>query len=105
MPRLCANIGFLFAEMPFLDRFEAAARAGFTAVEFASPYEYAATELRDRLRSNGLAQVLINLLRNAVEAALTTRTGRSRVQVGWQVDAGNVVIGIEDNGPGIASLS
>ena len=38
MPRLCANIGFLFPEMPFLDRFEAAARAGFTAVEFASPY-------------------------------------------------------------------
>ena len=35
MPRLCANIGFLFPEMPFLDRFEAAARAGFTAVEFA----------------------------------------------------------------------
>ena len=60
MPRLCANIGFLFAEKPFLDRFEAAARAGFTAVEFASPYEYAATELRDRLRANGLTQVLIN---------------------------------------------
>jgi len=60
MPRLCANLGFLFAEMPFLDRFDAAARAGFTAVEFASPYEYAATDLRDRLRANGLSLVLIN---------------------------------------------
>jgi hydroxypyruvate isomerase len=60
MPRLCANIGFLFPEMPFLDRFEAAARAGFTAVEFASPYEYPAAELRARLQANGLSLVLIN---------------------------------------------
>ena len=60
MPRLCANIGFLFVEMPFLDRFEAAARAGFTGVEFASPYEYPAAELRARLHANGLSLVLIN---------------------------------------------
>ena len=60
MPRLCANIGFLFPEMPFLDRFEAAARAGFTGVEFASPYEYPAAELRSRLQANGLSLVLIN---------------------------------------------
>src|SRR3954462_13496265 len=60
MPRLCANIGFLFPEMPFLDRFEAAARAGFAAVEFASPYEYPAAELRARLQANGLSLVLIN---------------------------------------------
>jgi two-component system, NtrC family, nitrogen regulation sensor histidine kinase NtrY len=52
-----------------------------------------------------IEQLLINLVRNAVEAALTCRTGRPRVQVGWQVDAGNVVIGIEDNGPGIANDS
>lgn len=52
-----------------------------------------------------MEQMLINLVRNAVEAALTTRTTRPRVQVGWQVDAGNVVIGIEDNGPGIANDS
>jgi hypothetical protein len=60
MPRLCANIGFLFPEMPFLDRFDAAARAGFTGVEFASPYEYPAAELRARLQANGLSLVLIN---------------------------------------------
>lgn len=52
-----------------------------------------------------MEQMLINLVRNAVEAALTARTGRPRVQVGWQVDAGNVIIGIEDNGPGIANDS
>ena len=46
MPRLAANLGFLFAEVPFLDRFDAAAQAGFTGVEFASPYEYPPAELR-----------------------------------------------------------
>src|SRR5258708_10678827 len=60
MPRFCANLGFLFHELPFLDRFEAAARAGFTGVEFASPYEYRAAELRTQLRSAGLSLVLIN---------------------------------------------
>ena len=60
MLRFCANIGFLFPDLPFLDRFAAAARAGFAGVEFASPYEYSAAELRTRLEDNGLAQVLIN---------------------------------------------
>jgi hydroxypyruvate isomerase len=60
MPRFCANLGFLFPEVPFLDRFEAAARAGFTGVEFASPYEHPAAELRARLNAGGLTQVLIN---------------------------------------------
>src|SRR5438067_1423107 len=60
MLRFCANLGFLFTELPFLDRFAAAARAGFTGVEYASPYEYAAAELTRRLADNGLDQVLIN---------------------------------------------
>jgi hydroxypyruvate isomerase len=60
MPRLCANLKWLFTELPFLDRFAAAARSGFDAVEYASPYEYAATDLKARLRDNGLRQVLIN---------------------------------------------
>jgi hydroxypyruvate isomerase len=60
MPRFSANLGFLFPDVPFLERFDAAARAGFTAVEFASPYEYPAAELRSRLNDAGLTQVLIN---------------------------------------------
>ena len=60
MPRFAANLGFLFPELPFLERFAAAAKAGFTAVEYASPYEYKAAELRLRLDDNGLTQVLIN---------------------------------------------
>src|SRR5215212_7461539 len=60
MLRFCANIGFLFPEVPFLERFEAAASAGFAGVEYASPYEYPAAELRSLLAANGLTQVLIN---------------------------------------------
>jgi hydroxypyruvate isomerase len=60
MPRLCANLGFLFGEVPLLDRFDAAAKAGFTGVEYGSPYEYPAAQLRSRLQDAGLTQVLIN---------------------------------------------
>jgi len=58
--RFCANLGFLFGEVPFLDRFDAAARAGFTGVEYASPYDHPAPDLRSRLKAAGLTQVLIN---------------------------------------------
>src|SRR5271168_269158 len=60
MIRFCANLKWLFTEYKFLDRFDAAARAGFTAVEYASPYEHASRELRSRLNAGGLKQVLIN---------------------------------------------
>jgi hydroxypyruvate isomerase len=60
MPRFSANLGFLFPELPFLDRFAAAAKAGFSAVEYAAPYEHEQSELRARLDDNGLQQVLIN---------------------------------------------
>jgi hydroxypyruvate isomerase len=60
MPRFGANIGFLFPDLPFLDRFAAAAKAGFAGVEYASPYEYSQSELRARLAADGLTQVLIN---------------------------------------------
>lgn len=57
---LCANLSMMFNEVPFLDRFEAAARAGFKGVEFLFPFEYEAAELRARLDANGLEQVLFN---------------------------------------------
>ena len=60
MPRFAANLSFMFNEVPFLDRFTEAARAGFKAVEYAFPYQYPAKELAARLRDNGLEQVLIN---------------------------------------------
>jgi hydroxypyruvate isomerase len=60
MPQFAANLHYLFSELPFLDRFEAAAVAGFKAVEFQVPYDYAAAELTARLRSNALQMVLFD---------------------------------------------
>lgn len=61
MPRFAANLSFLFPELPFLDRFEAAARAGFKAVEYLFPYEHPKAEIAARLKANGLTQALFNL--------------------------------------------
>ena len=61
MTKLAANLTMLFTEVPFLDRFEAAARAGFTAVEFLFPYPYEAGDLARRLAENQLRLVLHNL--------------------------------------------
>ena len=61
MPRFAANVTMLFTELPFLDRFEAAARAGFEGVECQFPYEHPAAEIADRLRRHGQRLVLHNL--------------------------------------------
>jgi 2-dehydrotetronate isomerase len=61
MPRFAANLSMMFNEVPFLDRFEAAAKAGFTAVEFLFPYDHPAKEVGARLHGNGLTQALFNL--------------------------------------------
>ncbi len=61
MPRFAANLTMLWNELDFLDRFEAAARAGFEAVEFLFPYPYPAAELRARLEKHKLQLVLHNL--------------------------------------------
>lgn len=61
MPRFAANLTMLFNEVPFLDRFERAAQAGFEAVEFLFPYAFDAGEIRQRLDNHGLKLVLHNL--------------------------------------------
>lgn len=61
MPRLAANLTMLFTEVPFLERFGRAARAGFRAVEFLFPYEHAAADIRRELDEHGLQLVLHNL--------------------------------------------
>ncbi|MGH8676989.1 MAG: hydroxypyruvate isomerase family protein [Burkholderiales bacterium] len=60
MPHFAANLHYLFTEAAFLERFQAAARAGFKAVEFQVPYDYAPAELRTRLQTNGLQMVLFD---------------------------------------------
>jgi hydroxypyruvate isomerase len=60
MPRFAANLTMMYTELGFLDRFRAAARDGFTAVEYLFPYEYPAPALAAQLREHGLRQVLFN---------------------------------------------
>lgn len=55
-----ANLKWLFTEVPFEQRFDAAAAAGFTGVEYPAPYDYPAADLRRRLTDAGLRQLLIN---------------------------------------------
>jgi hydroxypyruvate isomerase len=61
MPRFAANLTMLFNELPFLDRFQAAAEAGFHGVEYLFPYGYDKYELADRLKRWNLTQALHNL--------------------------------------------
>lgn len=60
MPRLAANITYLFTELPFLDRFAAAADHGFTGVEILVPYEHAPEDVAARLAAHDQECVLIN---------------------------------------------
>lgn len=61
MPKFAANLTMLFTELDFLDRFEAASRAGFTGVEYLFPYAYDKRVLAEKLQAHGLVQVLHNL--------------------------------------------
>lgn len=61
MPKFAANLTMLYNELGFLERFDAAAAAGFRAVEFLFPYAFPAAEIRARLERNRLALVLHNL--------------------------------------------
>ena len=61
MPRFAANLSMMFQDLAFLERFDAAARAGFKGVEYLFPYAYDRALLADRLAKNGLVQVLHNL--------------------------------------------
>lgn len=61
MPQFAANLSMLWNELPFLDRFAAAARAGFKAVEFLFPYDFTADEIAQRLKQHQLQLVLHNM--------------------------------------------
>jgi 2-dehydrotetronate isomerase len=61
VPRFAANLTTMFNEHPFLDRFDAAAAAGFEAVEFLFPYEATVEQVSARVERNGLKVSLFNL--------------------------------------------
>ena len=82
MPRLAANLGYLFTERPLIERFGAAAAAGFGAVELLFPYEVAASAVRAELARYRLTQLGINTpLGRDGQPGLAAVPGRERE---WQ---------------------
>jgi hydroxypyruvate isomerase len=67
MPRLAANLSMLFTEVGFLERFAAARKAGFRAVEYQYPYEFDAAEVAGAARDAGVEVVLHNAPRGDVQ--------------------------------------
>ncbi len=61
MPKFAANLTFFYNEHAFLDRFAAAARAGFSGVEYLFPYDFDKNRLAEQLHQHKLTQVLHNL--------------------------------------------
>jgi hydroxypyruvate isomerase len=92
MPKFAANLTMMFNEVEFLQRFDAAAEAGFTGVEYLFPYEYDKHQLAERLERRGLTQVLHNLPAGDWDAGdrgiacLSDRTGEFQDGVGKAID-------------------
>lgn len=61
MPKFSANLSMMFNEVGFIERFAAAAKAGFRAVEYVGPYAFPKQQVADALFGNGLEQALFNL--------------------------------------------
>jgi hydroxypyruvate isomerase len=61
VPKFAANLSFIFQEVEFLDRFAAAARCGFKAVEYLSPYDHPPEVIAEQLNRHGLEQALFNM--------------------------------------------
>src|SRR6266705_784341 len=60
MPRFAANLAYMFTERPLIERFGAAAAAGFKAVELQFPYDHAASGIRAELDRHGLTVLGLN---------------------------------------------
>jgi hydroxypyruvate isomerase len=69
MLKFAANLSWMYTELPVNDRFAAAAKDGFTAVEILSPYAWPAGDLAARLKSYGLKMVLFNAPPGGTDAA------------------------------------
>jgi hydroxypyruvate isomerase len=69
MPQFAANLSMMYTELPFMQRFTAAAQDGFKAVEYLFPYAFSKQELAQELKTHGLQQVLFNAPPGGVETA------------------------------------
>ena len=118
MPRFAANLTMMFNEVDFLERFDAAAEAGFTGVEYLFPYDYEAEQLTERLERNHLTQVLHNLPAGDWDAGdrgiacLPDRVGEFQDGVGTAIEYAtalgceqvNCLAGIAPEGAGVDVL-
>ena len=77
MPRFAANLAYLFTERPLLERFAAAAAAGFKAVELQFPYDHAASAVKAEIERHGLTMLGLNT-RAGPEGGLAAVPGRER---------------------------
>jgi len=81
MPNFAANLSMMFQDIGFLDRFDAAARAGFKGVEFLFPYDHPAEAIAERLERNSLSLALFNTVPGdwaGGERGLAALPGRER---------------------------
>lgn len=69
MPQFAANLSMMYPELPFMQRFAAAAQDGFKAVEYLFPYAFSKQELAQKLKTHGLQQVLFNAPPGGVDTA------------------------------------
>jgi len=86
MPKFAANLSLMFTEHPFLERFGAAASAGFRFVEYQYPYEFGKSEVADAARAAGLGVVLHNLPPHTRAACDPARTGDFQSGVGLAIE-------------------
>ncbi|APW40342.1 hydroxypyruvate isomerase [Rhodoferax koreense] len=80
MPRFAANLSMMYNDVPFLDRFEAAAKDGFKAVEFLFPYAWPAEDIAARLQHHGLELALFNMPPGGTDAASIDKAWNSGVR-------------------------
>src|SRR4051812_40496385 len=92
MPNFAANLSMLWTELPFLDRFDAAAKAGFKGIEFLFPYAERKESIAEKLKKHGFVQALFNMPPGNWEAGergmacLPDRVGEFRDGVGLAID-------------------
>src|SRR5688572_27675220 len=98
MPRFCANLNFLFQEVPLLDRIEAAAKAGFKGVEIGNPYEASAADIAARLKGTGLTLALINTTAGDGKAGERGRSALPGREKDFDADLANALAYCEATG-------
>ena len=84
MPKFCANLTMLWNELDFMDRFAAAAKAGFAGVEYLFPYDHDKNRIAAELQKHGLTQVLHNLPAGNWARVWSAESGVSGRTGAWQ---------------------